>query len=184
MPSCIWLVLGLVLLIVFLVVLSKWIVDTSDGWRKEVLEDGERTTAWIVDYEPGEDLGSPIILVLLCPDPDIPDDFMRKMVKKVDNARTRKAKDSVAAEVARLTLSHVEACGRQRLPGKFTEGHEIYAFFYRVASDDAVNLPEDWIDEDFISVFLMWDKHKTTLVVPPRRKHRKQKRSDSRDFRE
>ncbi len=184
MPSCIWIVIGLILLVVFLVVLSKWIVDTSDGWRNEVLEDGERTTAWIVDYEPGEDLRSPIILVLLCPDPDIPDDFMRKMVKKIDKARTSKAKDSVTAEIARMTHSHEDLCGRQRLPEKFTEGHEIFSFFYRVESDDAVNLPEDWLDEDFISVILMWDKHETTLVVPPRRKSRKRKRSDSRDFRE
>lgn len=178
MPGWIWLVIGLVLLVVFLVVLSYWIVETSDGWRREVLEDGERTNAWIVDYEPGEDLRSPIILVLLCPDPDIPDDFMRQMVKKVDNARTRKAKDSVTAEVARMTLSHESTSSRQRLPKKFTEGHEVYSFFYHVFSDDAMNLPEDWLNSDFISVILMWDKHETTLVVPPRRKRRKQKRSD------
>ncbi len=178
MPGWIWLVVGLVLLVVFLIVLSYWAVVTTDGWRKEVLEDGERTNAWIVDYEPGEDLRSPIVLVLLCPDPDIPDDVMREMVKKVDNARTRKVKNPVAAEVARMTLSHTSALGRQRLPKTFTEGHEIYAFFYEVFSDNAANLPEDWLDRDFISVILMWDKHETTLVVPPRRKTRKRKRWD------
>ena len=77
-----------------------------------------------------------------------------------------------------MTLSHDDACGRQRLPEKFTDGHEIYSFFYQVFSDDVVNLPEDWLDSDYISVFLMWDKRLTTLVVPPRRKTRKRKRSD------
>ena len=175
MPGWIWLVVGLVLLAG---VFSYWAVVTTDGWRKEVLEDGERTNAWIVDYEPGEDLRSPIVLVLLCPDPDIPDDVMREMVKKVDNARTRKVKNPVAAEVARMTLSHESTSSRQRLPKKFTEGHEIYSFFYQVFSDDVVNLPEDWLDSDYISVFLMWDKRLTTLVVPPRRKTRKRKRWD------
>ena len=178
MPGWIWIVIGLVLFVVFLIVLSHWIVETTDGWRQEVRENGERTTAWIVDYEPGEGFSSPIILVLLCPDRDIPDDFMRGMVKKVENARARKTRDSVSAEVARMTLSHESACGRQRLPEKFTEGHEICAYFYQVFSDDAVNLPKDWLEEDFISVILMWGKRETTLVVPQRRKTRKRKRSD------
>ena len=175
MPGWLWLVIGLVLLFC---VFAYYAVVTTGAWRKEVLEYGERTTAWIVDYEPGEDLMWTIALVLLCPDADISDDFMRGMVKKVDEARTRKTRDSVSAKVAQMTLSHTSALGRQRLPDKFTEGHEIYAFFFEVHDDNAANLPKDWLNEDFISVILMWDKHETTLVVPPRRKTRKRKRSD------
>ena len=50
--------------------------------------------------------------------------------------------------------------------------------FFEIHTDNAANLPKDWLDEDFISVILMWDKHETTLVVPPLRKIRKKKRSD------
>jgi len=173
MPGWAWLLIGVALLgggalVVWLIVAGKEFVR----WRAEVLERGEITTAWIVDVQPKEGLMWPIILVLLCPDPDVPDETMRDIVRRTKAARSRKPKDPDAAHVARVTRNQSFHPGRERLPDGFTHGYEVYSFFYDLHLDDEENLPKGGLENESIPVKLLWDKHETILVVPPKRKSR------------
>ena len=173
MPGWVWLLIGLVFLLGVSFVV--WLVLAGHKvkrWRAEVLERGELTTAWVVDVQPPEGLMWPIALILLCPDPDVPDDDMRDLVRRVRAARKRKPKDADGAEVARLTKRQLDALGRNRLPDGFTGGREVYSFFYDVSKDNEENLPAGGLDVESFPVKLLWDERLTTLVVPPPRKQR------------
>lgn len=183
MPGWVWLLLGLALVacvavglfVVFLLHASKKV----QGWRREVEEFGERTTAWIIGVQPAEGLMWPIAHILLCPDPDVPDDVMRNLARRVEAVRFRKPKDPVLAEVARLTRSAhaTKTPGRQRLPDEFTGGYEVYAqYFDAGGSDDEANLPEGALDGESFDVLVIWDHWTDTLIIPPRKKPARRRR--------
>ena len=176
MPGWAWLLIGLTLVacvaVGLLVVFFVYATKKARGWRREIEEGGERTTAWIIGVQPAEGLMWPIAHILLCPDPDVPDDVMRDLARRVEAVRFRKPKDPVLAEVARLTRSEhaTKTPGRQRLPDEFTGGHEVYAQYFDVGvSDDEANLPEGALDGESFDVLVIWDHETQTLVVPPRK---------------
>jgi len=177
MPVWVWILIGVVFVGGGVVVV--WFIRASKDlsrWQAEVLERGEVTAAWIVDVQPKEGLMWPIVLILLCPDPDVPDETMRDIVRRTRAVRKRKPKDPDAAYVARVTGSQSFNPGRTRLPDNFTHGYEVYSCFFDVYPEHEENLPKGSLEGESFSIKLLWDEHETILVVPPKRKSRNRER--------
>ena len=171
MPGWAWILI--VSVVVLVAIVGVWLffnLRKLAQWKAEILEDGDLVVAWIVDVQPAEGLMWPIVLVLVSPDPDIPDDDMRALVAKVKKVRKRKPKDRDGAKVYQLTKKQIDAPGRNQLPEDFCNGLEIHSSFMDIGLDEEANLPKGGLDNEAFLVKLMWDNHPTIMVVPPRKK--------------
>jgi hypothetical protein len=176
MPAWAWVLVGLFgfLLVLALAWVVRILILARGGYkmRADVLDRGEDVAAWVVDVHTDRQLGGTTVLVLLSPDPGVPDDVMRGLAARLQDLRTRRRKpaDHDERRAVRQARSGDENPLRTRLPDGFTGGWEVYSHFMYLMVEDEENLPKGTLEGEWFPARVIWDEYEQYTAVPPRRK--------------
>ena len=183
MPVWGWVCVGLTVAAVAFIVYAN-VVDRKR--RAYTLENGEKTHGWLVQansalFEDGNmDLPA---LVVISPDEETNDDeeFMTDLAERIMELKSETGRvigrTKAERAVSKLMSDETYIEGRKdRLPGEFTDGREVYLVHIYIYRD---HLPLKRLEDRQVLCSVVWDDDKAMVCTRP--VPRKRRRRDDED---